>query len=127
MSKKQNIDKFTLEVVANAHRRWIKDNQSATLRELYYYLLSVETEFDRHDDDERIIDHIDGFNKEAAHYVRQFDELEFDCGIPVTIEYRLENLIEDIGHVQKLITEAGTGHPIEKLVPLARLDELPAE
>lgn len=116
-----------LDRVANAHRDWIKENQSSTLIELYSYLLSVETEFDHYDEEERIIDHIDDFNEEASHYVDHFDEVESDFETPVTFAYRRDNLNEDIGHLQELIEEAGVTYPIEKLAPFARLDLLPVE
>lgn len=127
MNKTKNISEFTLDVVANAHRCWIRDNQSSTLIELYSYLLSVESVFDCFDDEERVIDHIDEFNEEADHYVRQFEELEFDCGLPVTFQYRRDNLDEDIDHVQELIEEAGVSFAISELVPHACLDRIPAE
>lgn len=128
MSKTQSINKFTFDVVSNAHRCWIRDNQSSTLIELYSYLLSVELVFDCFDEEERIIDHIDEFNTEADHYVRQFENLDFDDdGQPITFQYRRDYLDEDIDHVQELIEEAGVSFAISELVPFARLDQLPAE
>lgn len=127
MSKTKNISEFTLDVVANAHRCWIRDNQKANLIHLYGYLMSVEKDFDCYDDDALLVDHIGELTKAGRHYVRQFENIDFDDGDPITFLYRREFLIEDIDHVQDLIEEAGASFAISKLVPFARLDELPVE
>lgn len=96
--------KFAGETVRYAFDSW----QPETLGELYSCLEEVQEEMERFDGDDLIADYWDELSI-AADYASMFsdpDERGSDDW-PLTFEYRLANVEEDILHVEELIEGLG--------------------
>lgn len=107
------------ETVYRAHRKWIKNNRSATLADLRQFLSDVADEFDGFDDDALIADHF-GELWHGADYLSEWADSTTDGEEPVTFEYRLANVEEDIGNVEDLIELVGPTYKVKSLQPRKR-------
>ena len=102
------------EDVSQRHRKWIKNNRSATLADLHRFLQDVAEEFDGFDQDALIADHFEELS-DAADYLSEWADPTTDGEEPVTFEYRLANVEEDIGHVEDLIELVGDSFKVKSL------------
>jgi hypothetical protein len=102
--------------VSQRHRKWIKNNRSATLADLHQFLQDVAKEFDGFDQDALIADHFDDL-WHGADYLSEWADPTTDGEEPVTFEYRLANVEEDIGHVEDLIELVGDSFKVKSLRP----------
>ena len=100
--------------MGRAHRKWITNNRSATLADLRQYLEDVAEEFQGYDEDALIADHF-GELGDAADYLSEWGDPTTDGEEPVTFEYRLANVEEDIQHVDDLIELVGESFKVKNL------------
>ncbi len=104
------------EDVSRRHRKWIKNNRSATLADLQRFLQDVADEFDGFDQNALIADFFDELG-DAADYLSEWADPTTDGEEPVTFEYRLANVEEDIQHVEELIELVGDSFKVKSLQP----------
>jgi len=104
------------EGVYLAHRKWIKNNRSATFADLRQFLQGVADEFDGYGEDAIIADHF-GELGDAADYLSEWADPTTDGEEPVTFEYRLANVEEDIRNVEDLIEFVGSAFKVKSLRP----------
>jgi midasin (ATPase involved in ribosome maturation) len=104
------------ETVYRAHKKWIKNNRSATLADLRQFLSDVADEFDGFEEDALIADHF-GELWHGADYLSEWADPTTDSDEPVTFEYRLANVEEDIGNVEDLIELVGDSFKVKSLQP----------
>ena len=104
------------ETVYRAHRKWIKNNRSATLADLRQFLSDVADEFDGFEEDALIADHF-GELWHGADYLSEWADPTTDGEESVTFEYRLANVEEDIGHAEELIELVGPTFKVKNLRP----------
>lgn len=103
------------ERVYRTHQQWIKNNGSATLTDLRQFLQDVSDEFYTHDGDNLIADYFHGLG-DAADYLSEFADPTKDGEEPVTFEYRLANVEEDIWHIEDLIKLVGDSFKLKNLL-----------
>lgn len=102
--------------IAFNHRSWIAANPEGALADLLEFLDLVRFEILRYDADELIVNHIDDLGI-AADYLSDWD----DPSVPVdedelpSFGYRLENLDEDLQHVDELIDLVGDSFKVADL------------
>ena len=113
---KERHHEFLVNTVASDHRKFIEANRHATLGDLLTYLIDVQGELYTFDEDE-VLAEIIGELDVAATYLNDFsiDEPVDGDGELATVGYRLENVEEDIGHVEELIEESGDSFPVSRL------------
>lgn len=104
------------EAVYRAHRKWIKNNRSATLADLRQFLSDVADEFDGFEETALIADNF-GELWHGADYLSEWADPTTDGEEPVTFEYRLANVEEDIGNVEELIELVGATFKVKSLQP----------
>ena len=102
--------------MSQRHRKWIKNNRSATLADLRLFLQDVADEFDGYDENALIADHFDDLCF-AAEYLSEWADPTTDGEEPVTFEYRFANVEEDIQHVEDLIELVGASFKVKSLQP----------
>lgn len=96
---------------------WRKPNQSATLGDLLQFLDRAQDELLSFDGDDLLVD-IECELSDAANWLATWESNEgcFDDEKPLTVEYRLANMEEDISQVEELVEELGESF-IVKLLP----------
>ncbi|MCR9209040.1 MAG: hypothetical protein NXI28_12475 [bacterium] len=112
-----NKDSVVRQVVFD-NTSWIRRNPNGTLEELLDFLDSVRYEMRQYDGDELIADHIDDLC-DAAVYLADFGDDE-DDDLP-DFDYRMDNINEDIEHVEELIAFDGESF---KVADLPKKDDL---
>jgi hypothetical protein len=109
---------FYTKQVADNHGRWISSNPEGTLADLLGFLECVRYDFLRYDSEELIADHFDDLRNGSDYLLDFGDPSEPVDGDELpTFGYRLENVDEDLGHVDELIELVGESFKVADLPP----------
>lgn len=115
-------DFYTKQIVFD-HGKWIASHPNGTLGDLLDHLETVRFEMLQYDSDDLIADHIEDL-VDAAEYLSCFDDpsepLDDDGDLP-SFAYRLENVDEDILHVDELFELVGESFSVSDLPSLEDL------
>jgi hypothetical protein len=103
---------LAMKITSVSHQTWIKSNPSSILDDLVQYLESVREELTEFDYDQPIVEIIDELDV-AADYLSD-EAIDLGGDLP-TVGYRLENLDDDIGHVEKPIARLGATFRAKRL------------
>lgn len=95
---------------------WRKWNPTATLGELLEFLERAQDELLSFNGDDLLLE-IENELSDAADYLATWEKKSgyMDNEDPATVDYRLENLEEDIGEVEELIKALGESFSVKRL------------
>jgi hypothetical protein len=106
---------FAGEQIYSAFWSWHENGYINTLGDLLRMLRLVEYDMGRFDGDALIIDHWEDL-RVGLDYIELFgDPNDHDDELPLTFEYRLENVDEDIMYVEELIEGLGESYMFDDL------------
>jgi len=95
---------------------WRKWNPTATLGELLQFLELAQDELLSFNGDDLLVE-IEGDLSDAVDYLATWgpNEALLDCEEPATVDYRLDDIGQDIGQVEELIEALGESFMVKRL------------
>jgi hypothetical protein len=113
--KLRHIETLKAEV-GRKFTTWRKWNPTATLGELLEFLEQAQDELLSFNGDDLLLE-IENELSDAADYLATWEKKSgyMDNEDPATVDYRLENLEEDIGEVEELIEALGESFSVKRL------------
>ena len=111
---------FVKEWTGRNQAKWIKAHTSANLGDLLQYLERVQDELLTFNYDDVLAEIINELG-DAADWLGEWGPIEVHVdgdGKPATVEYRLDNVEEDIGEVEELIEALGVSFQVKRFPKL---------
>lgn len=108
---------FLKEWTGRNQQKWIKSYPTATLGDLLQYLERVQDELLAFNYDDVLAAIIDELG-DAADWLGEWGSIEVHVDsddAPATVEYRLDNVEEDISTVEELIDSLGESYKVKRL------------
>ena len=113
---KKHLD-FLKKWTRHNHQKWIKSHPTANLGDLLQYLEEVRDELLNFNYDDVLAEIINELG-DAADWLGEWGPIEVHVdgdGEPATVEYRIEELEEDIDGVEELIESLGISFGVKRL------------